>query len=32
VQARLPLEHTLDTLHRRRRRAQIAARHALNAL
>jgi len=29
VQVRLPLERTLDTLHRRRRRAQIAARRAL---
>lgn len=29
VQVRLPLEETLDTLRRRRRRAQIAARHAL---
>jgi hypothetical protein len=28
-QARLPLEETLKTLTRRRRRAQIAARHAL---
>jgi len=28
-QAALPLERTLDTLTRRRRRAQIAARHAL---
>ncbi len=28
-QVTLPLEHTLDTLNRRRRRAQIAARHAL---
>lgn len=28
-QATLPLEHTLDALNRRRRRAQIAARHAL---
>ena len=28
-QATLPLERTLDTLNRRRRRAQIAARHAL---
>jgi hypothetical protein len=28
-QVTLPLEHTLDTLSRRRRRAQIAARHAL---
>jgi hypothetical protein len=30
-QPMLPLEHTLDTLHRRRRRAQIAARHAIGA-
>jgi hypothetical protein len=30
-QVTLPLEHTLETLHRRRRRAQIAARHALGA-
>ena len=29
VQVRLPLEETLDALSRRRRRAQIAARHAL---
>jgi hypothetical protein len=29
VQAQLPLEQTLDTLRRRRRRAQIAARRAL---
>lgn len=29
VQARLPLEQTLETLNRRRRRAQIAARRAL---
>jgi hypothetical protein len=29
VQVRLPLERTLETLHRRRRRAQIAARRAL---
>jgi hypothetical protein len=29
VQGRLPLEQTLDLLSRRRRRAQIAARHAL---
>lgn len=29
VQARLPLEQTLDALSRRRRRAQIAARRAL---
>jgi|SRR5688572_20310740 len=29
VQVRLPLEETLDRLNRRRRRAQIAARHAL---
>ncbi len=29
VQARLPLEQTLDALSRRRRRAQIAARKAL---
>ena len=28
-QVTLPLERTLDALHRRRRRAQIAARHAL---
>jgi hypothetical protein len=28
-QAALPLEHTLETLARRRRRAQIVARHAL---
>jgi hypothetical protein len=28
-QVTLPLEHTLDALARRRRRAQIAARHAL---
>lgn len=28
-QVTLPLEHTLDALDRRRRRAQIAARHAL---
>ena len=28
-QVTLPLEHTLDTLNRRRRRAQIAARHVL---
>jgi hypothetical protein len=28
-QATLPLEHTLESLSRRRRRAQIAARHAL---
>jgi hypothetical protein len=28
-QVTLPLEHTLESLHRRRRRAQIAARHAL---
>jgi hypothetical protein len=28
-QATLPLEHTLERLGRRRRRAQIAARHAL---
>jgi hypothetical protein len=28
-QVTLPLERTLDTLARRRRRAQIAARHAL---
>ena len=30
VQVRLPLEQTLDALSRRRRRAQIAARHALD--
>ena len=30
TQARLPLEGTLDELSRRRRRAQIAARHALD--
>jgi len=30
-QARLPLEDTLEALTRRRRRAQIAARHALGA-
>jgi hypothetical protein len=30
IQVRLPLEETLETLRRRRRRAQIAARHALN--
>jgi hypothetical protein len=30
-QAALPLEHTLETLDRRRRRAQIAARHAIGA-
>lgn len=30
-QATLPLEHTLETLSRRRRRAQIAARHAIGA-
>ena len=30
VQVRLPLEETLDALSRRRRRAQIAARHALS--
>jgi hypothetical protein len=29
VQAKLPLDRTLDALHRRRRRAQIAARRAL---
>jgi hypothetical protein len=29
TQASLPLEQTLETLSRRRRRAQIAARHAL---
>jgi hypothetical protein len=29
VQARLPLEQTLDALSLRRRRAQIAARHAV---
>lgn len=29
VQTRLPLEQTLESLGRRRRRAQIAARHAL---
>lgn len=32
VQVRLPLEQTLEALSLRRRRAQIAARHALNAL
>jgi hypothetical protein len=32
VQVRLPLEQTLDALSLRRRRAQIAARHALDAL
>ena len=31
VQARLPLEHTLEALSLRRRRAQIVARHALDA-
>jgi hypothetical protein len=31
TQAQLPLEQTLETLSRRRRRAQIAARHALGA-
>src|SRR3954463_2025760 len=31
TQVNLPLEKTLDTLTRRRRRAQIAARHALEA-
>jgi hypothetical protein len=30
VQDLLPLEQTLDVLNRRRRRAQIAARHALD--
>src|SRR5262245_32047777 len=30
IQARLPLEGTLEALRRRRRRPQIAARHALN--
>jgi hypothetical protein len=30
-QTRLPLEETLEALARRRRRAQIAARHALGA-
>jgi len=30
-QTRLPLEETLEVLSRRRRRAQIAARHALGA-
>ena len=30
-QTTLPLEHTLETLDRRRRLAQIAARHALGA-
>jgi hypothetical protein len=30
VQGRLPLEQTLDSLSRRRRRAQISARHALD--
>jgi hypothetical protein len=29
-QAALPLEHTLESLTRRRRRAQICARHALD--
>ena len=29
-QSKLPLEHTLDALDLRRRRAQIAARHALD--
>jgi hypothetical protein len=31
TQANLPLEQTLEALGRRRRRAQIAARHALGA-
>jgi hypothetical protein len=31
TQASLPLEETLESLARRRRRAQIAARHALGA-
>jgi hypothetical protein len=31
IQVRLPLEQTLDSLRLRRRRAQIAARHALAA-
>jgi len=31
VQVRLPLEQTLEVLSLRRRRAQIAARHALDA-
>lgn len=31
TQATLPLEKTLESLNRRRRRAQIAARHALDA-
>ena len=31
TQVTLPLEQTLETLTRRRRRAQIAARHALGA-
>ena len=31
TQASLPLEQTLESLTRRRRRAQIAARHALEA-
>ncbi|MBM3818719.1 MAG: hypothetical protein FJW14_06840 [Acidimicrobiia bacterium] len=31
TQANLPLEQTLESLSRRRRRAQIAARHALGA-
>lgn len=31
TQASLPLEQTLESLTRRRRRAQIAARHALGA-
>jgi hypothetical protein len=31
VQVRLPLEQTLEALSLRRRRAQIAARHALDA-
>jgi hypothetical protein len=30
-QAALPLEHTLEALRRRRRRAQIAARHTIDA-
>jgi hypothetical protein len=29
-QAMLPLEHTLESLRRRRRRAQIAARHCID--
>ncbi len=31
TQVKLPLEQTLESLSRRRRRAQIAARHALGA-